>query len=71
MCRGVRFCGGNRATARQGVIDSSVVYHEDGSVRCYDRVSAPMIKHKMAYIGHEPDRGTLKYRCPAKHEGWE
>jgi len=25
----------------------------------------------MAYIGHEPDRGTLKYRCPAKHEGWE
>jgi hypothetical protein len=24
-----------------------VVYHEDGSVRCYDRVSAPMIKHKL------------------------
>ena len=20
--------------------------------------------------GHEPERGTLKYRCPAKHEGW-
>jgi Transposase DDE domain/Transposase domain (DUF772) len=50
---------------------SNVVYHEDGSLHCYDRVSAPMIKHKMAYIGHEPDRGTLKYRCPAKHEGWE
>ena len=24
----------------------------------------------MAYTGHEPERGTLKYRCPAKHEGW-
>jgi hypothetical protein len=25
----------------------------------------------MAHIGHEPKRGTLKYRCPAKHEDWE
>jgi hypothetical protein len=25
----------------------------------------------MAYIGHEPSRGTLKYRCPAMHEGWQ
>jgi hypothetical protein len=25
----------------------------------------------MSYIGHEPERGTVKYRCPAKHEGWE
>jgi hypothetical protein len=50
---------------------SNVVYHEDGSVYCYDLSSTPMVKHKMAYIGHEPDRGTLKYRCPAKHEGWE
>jgi len=25
----------------------------------------------MAYIGHEPERETLKYRCPAKYEGWE
>ena len=24
----------------------------------------------MAYIGYEKDRGTLKYRCPARHEGW-
>ena len=23
----------------------------------------------MAYIGYENDRETLKYRCPAKHEG--
>ena len=24
----------------------------------------------MAYVGHEAQRGTLKYRCPARHEGW-
>jgi hypothetical protein len=50
---------------------SNVVYHEDGSVHCYDRVSQPMVKHAMSYIGHEPERGTIKYRCPAMHEGWE
>ena len=25
----------------------------------------------MAYIGHEAERGTLKYRCPARHGGWD
>ena len=25
----------------------------------------------MALIGYEPERETLKYRCPAKHQGWE
>jgi len=25
----------------------------------------------MSYIGYEPERQTLKYRCPAKHEGWD
>jgi hypothetical protein len=28
------------------------------------------VRHRMAYIGGEPSRGTLKYRCPAKHERW-
>jgi hypothetical protein len=51
--------------------NSNIVYHEDGSVYCYNRVSEPMVKQQMAYIGHEPQRGVLKYRCPAKHEGWE
>jgi hypothetical protein len=50
---------------------SNVVYDEDGTIYCYDKVSDPPVRHKMSYIGHEPDRGTLKYRCPAKHEGWE
>jgi hypothetical protein len=51
--------------------NSNIVYDEAGTVFCYDRVSEPMVRHPMAYIGHEPERGTLKYRCPAKHEGWE
>ena len=51
--------------------NSNVVYDEAGTVYCYDRVSQPMIRHQMAYIGYEPQRETLKYRCPAMHEGWE
>lgn len=51
--------------------NSNVVYDEAGTVYCYDRKSHPMIRHRMAYIGYEPSRGTIKYRCPAKHEGWE
>jgi hypothetical protein len=50
---------------------SNVVYDEAGTLYCYDKVSEPPVRHKMAYIGHEPGRETLKYRCPAKHEGWE
>ena len=51
--------------------NSNIVYDEAGSVHCYDRVSEPMVRHKMAYIGYEPQRETLKYRCPAMHEGWQ
>jgi Transposase DDE domain/Transposase domain (DUF772) len=50
--------------------NSNVVYTEDGTIYCYDKVSDPPVRHKMAYIGHEPERETLKYRCPAKHEDW-
>jgi hypothetical protein len=49
---------------------SNIVYDEAGTVYCYDMESRPAIRHPMAYIGHEPQRGTLKYRCPARHEGW-
>lgn len=48
----------------------NLVYDEAGTVYCYDMESVPSVRHKMAYIGHEPRRGTLKYRCPARHEGW-
>lgn len=50
---------------------SNVVYDELGTIYCYDKVSEPPVRHKMSFIGHEPKRATLKYRCPAKHEGWE
>jgi hypothetical protein len=50
--------------------NSNVVYDEAGTVYCYDRVSQPIVRHRMAYIGYEPDREALKYRCPAKHENW-
>jgi hypothetical protein len=49
---------------------SNVVYDELGTIYCYDNVSDTPVRHKMAFIGHEPGRETLKYRCPAKHEGW-
>jgi hypothetical protein len=50
--------------------NSNIVYDEAGTVYCYDRVSDPIVRHKMAYIGYEPQGEKLKYRCPAKHEGW-
>ncbi len=50
---------------------SNIVYDEAGTLYCYDKVSEPPVRHQMAYIGHEPERGTLKYRCPAKHEDWQ
>jgi hypothetical protein len=50
--------------------NSNVVYDETGTVYCYDRVSQPIVRHPMAYIGYEPQRETIKYRCPAKHGGW-
>jgi Transposase DDE domain/Transposase domain (DUF772) len=50
---------------------SNLVYDELGTIYCYDKVSEPPVRHKMSFIGHEPERETLKYRCPAKHEDWE
>jgi hypothetical protein len=50
---------------------SNVVYDELGTIYCYDKVSDPPVRHKMSFIGHEPERATLKYRCPARHEDWE
>jgi len=36
----------------------------------YDCVSPQPVRHPMAYIGREPQRGTLKYRGPGRHGGW-
>jgi len=49
---------------------SNVVYDEAGTLYCYDKASDPPVRHRMAYIGHEPARGTVKYRCPAMHGDW-
>jgi len=50
--------------------NSNIVYDEAGTVHCYDRTSLPIVRHQMAYIGYEPARETIKYRCPARHAGW-
>ncbi len=49
----------------------NIVYDQAGTVYCYDKVSATPVRHPMACIGHEPQRGTIKYRCPARHQGWD
>ena len=28
-------------------------YDESGTLHCYDKVSTPVVRHRMAYIGHE------------------
>jgi hypothetical protein len=53
-----------------GRIPLNVVHDEAGTVYCYDTTTDPPVRHKMAYTGYEKDRGTLKYRCPARHEDW-
>lgn len=50
---------------------SNMVYDEAGTVYCYDKVSDPPVRRAMSYIGHEAARGTLKYRCPARHKGFK
>jgi hypothetical protein len=49
----------------------NIVYDQAGTLHCYDRVSDTPVRHPMAFIGHEAERGTLKYRCPARHQDWE
>jgi Transposase DDE domain len=49
----------------------NIVYDQAGTVFCYDKASDPPVRRPMAYIGHEPDRGTIKYRCPARHQDWD
>jgi hypothetical protein len=49
---------------------SNVVHDESGTLWCYDTVSSVPVRRKMSYIGYEKGRGTLKYRCPARHEGF-
>jgi hypothetical protein len=59
---------GERERVLEGAGIGNVVYDEAGTVYCYDMTQDPPVRHAMAYIGHEPARGTLKYRCPARHQ---
>lgn len=53
-----------------GRVPLHVVHDEAGTVYCYDTTGVVPIRRAMSYAGHEKDRGTLKYRCPAKVEGF-
>ncbi len=53
-----------------GRVPLHVVHDEAGTVHCYDTQSDPPVRRAMSYAGHEKSRGTLKYRCPAKVEGF-
>lgn len=48
-----------------------LVYDGAGTVHCYDTVSNPPVRHRLAYIGYEHDRQCVKCRCPARHKGWD
>jgi hypothetical protein len=47
----------------------NVVYYYRGTVSCV----RPRMRtqRQMGYGGFKKDRGTLKYRCPAEHYGYE
>lgn len=47
-----------------------LVHDEAGTVYCYDTCSPGPVKRKMSYIGYEEGRKTVRYRCPAVHEGF-
>lgn len=53
-----------------GRVPLHVVHDEAGTVFCYDTTGPVPIRRAMTYAGHEKARGTLKYRCPAKVEGF-
>ena len=36
---------------------SNLVYDESGTIHCYDKVSIPIVRHRMAYVGHEASVG--------------
>ena len=47
----------------------NILYAENGTVVC--RCPTSSIEREMCFMGYEKDRGTLKYRCPAKAGDYE
>jgi hypothetical protein len=62
--------GGEPERVIGGRVPLHVVHDEAGTVYCYDTTGPVPVRRAMSYAGHEKDRGTLKYRCPAKVEGF-
>jgi hypothetical protein len=56
-------------TTRVVTGQKNVTYDWKGTVRCV--CPAMMKEREMAFGGFEKDRDTLKYRCPARHYGYE
>ena len=61
---------GEREKVIGGRVPLHVVHDEPGTVYCYDTQSTPPVRRAMSYAGHEKSRGTLKYRCPARVDGF-
>lgn len=61
---------GEREKVIGGRVPLHVVYDEAGTVFCYDTTGPVPVRRAMSYAGHEKGRGTPKYRCPAKVEGF-
>jgi len=53
-----------------GKIPLHIVHDEAGTVYCYDTAGPAPVRRAMSYAGYESSRGTLKYRCPARVEGF-
>ena len=66
---GIRNTWKDTDRTRQVPGTENVVYDWKGKVYCVSH--ADNQTREMAYGGFEKDRNTLKYRCPAKHYGFE
>jgi len=63
----IRNCWKDGEKTRRVQHTDNVVYDYQGTVSCYDMRLG--YRKEMAYAGFEAERGTLKYRCPARHYG--
>jgi len=63
----IRNCWQDKERTRCVEGTRNIVYDYQGTVSCYDMRLG--YRKEMAYAGFEAERGTLKYRCPARHYG--
>jgi len=63
----IRDCWQDGEKTRRVSNTRNVVYDYEGTVSCVCMRTG--VQRKMAYAGFEAKRGTLKYRCPARHYG--